>query len=638
VVFGWSGDRRGPSPVHEAHEEIAVNRRLLSVLISLTLILIPSFGSPGSAGADEPRLATPRLLQRAVARGEVRRAVADLYLIYALRGDARLPERFRSDVPWHGTVPLLHLKRRVRDMAPGPERERLRGELEALASCGGETGGSNSLDTTHFHIEYGTIGGGLTINDYGTSLETSWNSEVTTFGWAAPPLQSARYLVVVSNLGSGLYGFVTSTGTPSGGNNPNTSWADGDARFSCMALNRDYSGFPSSPQDSLDATTAHEFNHSIQFGYGALNGTVPGDNYIEGGATWMEDEVFDGSDDNYNFLWPNFADGMDSYGASPYAYWITYRGLTERYGTGVGGGGEQVMQDFWELVSQNAANNSTALNMALANRSTTVAAGFHAYAIGAKFMRACGGGYAYPHCFEEGPGYVAVNGLPGAHKNISSVGASTTGSLEGLALNWVQIPADAGLYDLTLTNTGSGGQLRGSAVCDTGSGFRIDPFPSTVGGGAETTLTGFDSAGCLSAVAVLTNDVATGSTGYQLTSASGGGGTPSSLSINDRRMKEGDQGTKTMAFKISLSPASTGTVTVEWATERVTGSARPGVDYKSASGTVTFLPGQTSKFVSVTIFGDTKNEPNERFRVALSNPTGASIADKRGVGRIIDDD
>ena len=75
-----------------------------------------------------------------------------------------------------------------------------------------------------------------------------------------------------------------------------------------MVLNRDYSGFPSTPQASLDSTTAHEFNHSIQFGYGALAGAnVPDDVFVEGGATWMEDEVHDAADDNYNYLWPGFA-------------------------------------------------------------------------------------------------------------------------------------------------------------------------------------------------------------------------------------------------------------------------------------------------------------------------------------------
>jgi hypothetical protein len=114
-----------------------------------------------------------------------------------------------------------------------------------------------------------------------------------------------------------------------------------------MVLNRDYGGFPSVPQAALDATTAHELNHSIQYGYGALHGSnLPDDVFAEGGATWMEDEVHDGADDNHGYLWPTFADSLGDYDGSPYPYWITFRRLTERYGTGSAFGGEQVMQDF----------------------------------------------------------------------------------------------------------------------------------------------------------------------------------------------------------------------------------------------------------------------------------------------------
>jgi hypothetical protein len=448
--------------------------------------------------------------------------------------------------------------------------------------------------------------------------------------------------VVVANLGSGLYGFVTSTGTPPNGNNPNTTWSDGDAKFSCMALNRDYSGFPSSPQASLDSTTAHEFNHSIQFGYGALNGMVPGDVFVEGGTTWMEDEVFDGANDNYNFLWPNFADGMANFNGSPYPYWIVYRALTERYGTGVAGGGEQMMQDFWELVSKNTSNNTTALNTALVTRGTNLADAYHAAGISVKFLRACGGGYSYPYCLEEGPAIQAQEGLPAIHKTIASVGGSATGSIEGgFALNWVQIPKDAGTYDLTVEHTGTDGVLRGSAVCDTGAGFVIAPFPSTVGSGGQSTLTGFDSAGCLSAVAVLTNQGAGGGRGsgsYELTTAEGGGGGTSTLAISNAQVVEGNTGSKNMVFTVTLSPASAGTVTVHWATKSGGLGATVDVDYQKASGNLTFLAGRTSRPIRVSVYGDTINERNERFKVLLSNPSGATISDGVGVGKIIDND
>ncbi len=119
----------------------------------------------------------------------------------------------------------------------------------------------------------------------------------------------------------------------------------------------------------------------------------------------MEDEVFDSANDNYNYLWPTFTMCMGEYTNSPYPYWITWRGLTERYGTGTAGGGEQVMQDFWELTSKNTGDNLSAMNAALVNKGTNLADAYHAYAIAVKFNKPCTGGYNVPgYCLMEGPG------------------------------------------------------------------------------------------------------------------------------------------------------------------------------------------------------------------------------------------
>ncbi|HZB03004.1 MAG TPA: hypothetical protein VE737_01635, partial [Actinomycetota bacterium] len=470
-----------------------------------------------ASGKEHRRLSTPALIEAARRGGEIKRAKADLFLARALGPGWRLvPERFRSDVPWDGTLPLLRLRKRVANMAPGPARSAIVDELssEAAGNCSGTSAGPNTHVSTYFSIDYGTVGGGLNINSYAMSLDAARTQEVNAFGWAAPPLfptaPSGRYHVVVANLAPGLYGFVSPTGTNAGlfGNNPNTSWNDVDAYASCMALNDDYSGFPSPPQASLDATTAHEFNHSIQFGYGALTGAnVPDAAFIEGGATWMEDEVFDGANDSYNYLWPNFADDMGSYSLSPYPYWITFRGLTERFGTGAAGAGEQVMQDFWELTSQSGTSNMlSALNQALVNKGTTLADAYHAYAIAAKFNRTCGGGYVYPYCFEEAAGYVAKKGPTPIHQSIATVGGSVFGSLPNhYSLNWVALP-NSGFYGVTLRNRSGGGQLRGSVVCDTGSALTVSSLPTIVGPNAVTRLADYDPAGCMEVALIITNE------------------------------------------------------------------------------------------------------------------------------------
>ena len=59
------------------------------------------------------------------------------------------------------------------------------------------------------------------------------------------------------------------------------------------------------------------------------------------------------------------------------------------------------------------------------------------------------------------------------------------------------------------------------------------------------------------------------------------------------------------------------TVTVNFAT--LDGTATAGQDYESASGTLTFLPGEMSKTVRVVVLDDTAAESAETFRLVLSN-------------------
>jgi uncharacterized repeat protein (TIGR01451 family) len=108
------------------------------------------------------------------------------------------------------------------------------------------------------------------------------------------------------------------------------------------------------------------------------------------------------------------------------------------------------------------------------------------------------------------------------------------------------------------------------------------------------------------------------------------------LAVNDVTVTEGYTGTKTATFTISRSNGA-GTATVVYKTAN--GTAVAGSDYIGIAGlTATFVPGQTQKAVGVTIKGDTTIEPDERFFLNLSAPTGATIADGSGTGTISNDD
>ena len=79
---------------------------------------------------------------------------------------------------------------------------------------------------------------------------------------------------------------------------------------------------------------------------------------------------------------------------------------------------------------------------------------------------------------------------------------------------------------------------------------------------------------------------------------------------------------------------SAGTVTVGYAT--ADGTARAGLDYAAASGTLTFPPGVTTETIPVVIYPDWLIEGPETFMLNLQSPSGATIVDGQGVGTILD--
>jgi Ca2+-binding RTX toxin-like protein len=108
------------------------------------------------------------------------------------------------------------------------------------------------------------------------------------------------------------------------------------------------------------------------------------------------------------------------------------------------------------------------------------------------------------------------------------------------------------------------------------------------------------------------------------------------ISINDVTLTEGDSGTKTFNFAVTLSNPSSQTITVAYQTSNV--SAVAGTDYITQTGTITFNPGEISKTVGVIVNGDTLVENNETFKVNLSTPVNATIADGEGIATINNDD
>jgi hypothetical protein len=108
------------------------------------------------------------------------------------------------------------------------------------------------------------------------------------------------------------------------------------------------------------------------------------------------------------------------------------------------------------------------------------------------------------------------------------------------------------------------------------------------------------------------------------------------ISIGDATLAEGNTGTVNAQFDVTLSAASSQTITVSYATSD--GTAIGGADYQASSGTLTFSPGQTVKSIIVPVTGESLVELNETFSVNLSGATNATIADAAGAGTITNDD
>ncbi len=114
------------------------------------------------------------------------------------------------------------------------------------------------------------------------------------------------------------------------------------------------------------------------------------------------------------------------------------------------------------------------------------------------------------------------------------------------------------------------------------------------------------------------------------------GSTPK-LSISGRNnIAEGNKGNKNARFTVSLDNPSTETVTVNYATTN--GTAKVGEDYRRTQGKLSFKPGETRKTINVPVFGDTKVEPDQTFKVILSQPKNAKLGQKQAIGTIINDD
>lgn len=118
------------------------------------------------------------------------------------------------------------------------------------------------------------------------------------------------------------------------------------------------------------------------------------------------------------------------------------------------------------------------------------------------------------------------------------------------------------------------------------------------------------------------------------------------FSIDDVTISEGNAGTKTMTFTVSVNPILTSVASIDYQTIMDSRTdATPATeeeDYEPINdGTLTFAAGNSSQTIDVTINGDIAFEGDETFIVELLNPMGSNmptIEKGEGIGTITNDD
>ncbi len=107
------------------------------------------------------------------------------------------------------------------------------------------------------------------------------------------------------------------------------------------------------------------------------------------------------------------------------------------------------------------------------------------------------------------------------------------------------------------------------------------------------------------------------------------------LNPKSQTIVEGLTTPQNASYTVTLSNASSQTISVNYATSN--GTATAGSDYTATIGTLTFAPGVTSQVLNIPILNDSLNEADETFTLALSSPTNAALGTQTAATTTITD-
>ncbi len=393
--------------------------------ILLLLLIVQAGHRPvhGSPGTPPPPATSPTVLealQQAYAEHRIDRDTFAYLLALSVYRPQDLPEEFRTTRPAKdGTLALLLL----RQMEPQLSRETIR-RIRALKGPSAPavqtrpslSGPEHVLLTEHFAVHY-TLSGSDAISsrdadnngivDYAElvadAAEHSWEVEVNALGWTPPPPDrgeggDTRYDIYLKN--TSYYGYTDPAGGFVGDNVNSPFRHERAAYYTYIVLENDYRGFAGVPRDLARVTLAHEFNHALQFGY---DGSEPAIWLYEGVATWVEDEVYDEINDNWQYLSTFLgkpevclSSMLNSRDPHPYSTWIFFRYISEHVG------GADTVRAVWESAIQYDGYDAVAHALSTVNR--RLADVYADFAVSILLQLPCvSTPEGYPYCFEEAP-------------------------------------------------------------------------------------------------------------------------------------------------------------------------------------------------------------------------------------------
>ena len=407
-------------------------------LISLILMVLIGLGATQMVRAGQrPPTPTPSIghegktllsaLQDAYQARELDMDTYAYWLAVSVYEPDQLPAAFKHTRPEKdGTLALLLLRDMWPDLSP-----QVRERIQHLRNPWGTqrqsrptlSGPEQVLLTDHFAIHY-TLEGEDAISatdmdnnnlpDYvetvAQAAEHAWHVEVETLGWTPPPDDQGeggdtRYDIYLKDMQ--YYGYTDPAGGFVGDNPKSPNRREQHAYYTYMVLENDYRGFTGLPVDLLRVSLAHEFNHALQFGY---DGDEPAIWLYEGVATWMEDEVYDSINDNWQYLGTEqhttnalfdrpevcLNAQQNSQDTRPYSTWIFFRYISEHVG------GPATVRGVWEQAIP--YDGYDAVEHALQAQGRHLPDVFADYVVAAYLQLPCASvPDGYPYCFEEAP-------------------------------------------------------------------------------------------------------------------------------------------------------------------------------------------------------------------------------------------